>query len=328
MLRLAQAASSENFGAYGTPPNQRRTGVTSYAPWGNRDGELNIVPFYGGWAAVFRPKDEKKAEKIAWLAEGAVDNGSYIGYGQGSLASDGGKYHREGVFDALFQMSEPDTRMIRNLANCDCSSLAGACTYFSGIYEPKLRTMWTGNEAEILMRTNEFIKLTDPLLLEIGTGLRRGDILLKPGHTAIAIDTDDHADSTPARIADCYQCNMRTGPGVDYKIMNVLNEGMIVYILSTAWDEDGDEWKKVQFGGNIGYIAAKYVKTMPSASEVTGDVWLRIGPGKTYDSIIVIPKGTPECYLTGSSKKVLLTTWYECIYGGHRGWASGKYIKP
>ncbi len=327
MLRLAQAASSENFDAWGTPPNQRRTGATAAQPWGNMDGELNVVPFYGGWDMVFRPKSEAIAEKIAYLAEGAVGNGAYIGYGQGSLASDGGIYHREGVFDALFQMTTPDTRSIRNLANCDCSSLTGACTYFAGVYEPKLRTMWTGTEEQILMGTNQFVKLTDPLLLELGTGLKRGDILLKKGHTAISIDTDDHTDTVPMRISDCYQCNLRTGPGIDYRVIEVLSEGMLVYKISTAYDEDGDAWFKIDHNGHIGYTAAKYVKPLPTVT-VTGDVWMRIGPGKSYDPIIVIPKGTPECYFTGKTRQVLLTTWYEVIYGGHKGFASGKYIKP
>ena len=55
MIRIAQAASSEKGTAYGSPPNQLRTGVTADKPYGNLDGELNIIPFYpSGWKAVFR----------------------------------------------------------------------------------------------------------------------------------------------------------------------------------------------------------------------------------------------------------------------------------
>lgn len=325
MLRLAQAASSENFDAWGTPPNQRRTGATEHDPAGNLDGELNIVQFYGGWEMVFRPIDEKKAEKIAWLAEGAVENGSRIGYGQGSLASDGGIYHREGVFDYLYGMAIPDTRKIRYLCNCDCSSLAGACAFHAGIYEPALRTMWTGTEEQILMGTGEFIKLTDPLLLEIGTGLKRGDILLKKGHTAIAIDTDDHADTFPIQIVRCSYTRIRSGAGTEYSTVRVVGNGTILHASGRAYDEDGLEWYRVEGG----YTSATYAVPLPEAS-CTSDTWLREDAGTKGDPIIVIPKGA-TVYLTENAKTALSgiipRKWYECVYGGHLGWASSLNIK-
>lgn len=329
MLRLAQAASSENFDEWGTPPNQRRTGVTPTLPWGNRDGELNIVPFYGGWQMVFRAKDEKKAEKIAWLMEGAVDNGAFGGYGQGSLKSDGGRFPRTGLFDALFQQATPDPREIRTLFNCDCSSSTGASVYFAGIYEPALRTMWTGTEEKILMGTGEFVKLTDPLLLEIGTGLKRGDILLKPGHTAIAIDTDDHADTFPIQIVGCAFTRIRSGPGVEFETLEVVPNGAILHATGRAADEDGDIWFRVIRDGVTGYTSDAYADPLPKAS-CTSDTWLRKDAGTKADPIIVIPKGA-TVYLTENAKTALSglipRKWYECIYGGHLGWASSLNIK-
>lgn len=329
MLRLAQAASSENFGAYGTPPNQRRTGATEQNPAGNLDGELNIVPFYGGWEMVFRPKDEAKAEKIAWLAEGAVENGNHIGYGQGSLKSDGGIYHREGVFDYLYGMAIPDTRKIRYLCNCDCSSLGGACVFNAGIYEPALRTMWTGTEEQILMSTGEFVKLTDPLLLEIGTGLKRGDILLKKGHTAIAIDTDDHADTFPIQIVDCAYTRIRSGPGMEYDTLEVVASGAILHATGRATDEDGDVWFRVIRDGVSGYTSDAYADPLPEASCIS-DTWLRAEAGTKGSPIIVIPKGSKP-YTTGETRTAMSglipRVWIECIYGGHRGWASSLNIK-
>ena len=58
----------------------------------------------------------------------------------------------------------------------------------------------------------------------------------------------------------------------------------------------------------------------------TGNVWLRKGAGTEYNKIIVIPQGAKP-YATGKTKKVNLTTWYECIYAGREGWASGKYLR-
>lgn len=45
------------------------------------------------------------------------------------------------------------------------------------------------------MRTNAFVKLTDKDMLKSGKGIRRGDILWKSGHTAVALDTDPVAPS-------------------------------------------------------------------------------------------------------------------------------------
>ena len=325
MLRIAQAASSEYFSAYGTPPNQRRTK-------GKLDGELNIVPFYGGWGSVFRPKSEKVAEHIAWLMEGAVMNAGHIGYGQASLASDGGKYPRTGVFDALFDMAEPDTRKVNTLANCDCSSLVGACVYGSAkleprFYLPELRTMWTGTERKILMGTGAFVELKDPLLLELGTGLKRGDILLMEGHTAVAIDSDDHRDTFPVMITNCAHSRIRSGPGTEYETLQIVTNGDILEAEGTTTDMDGFPWYRVQVDtlDMMGYTSSAYATPLPQG-RCTGDTWLRAEAGTKGKEIIVIPK-CAKPYLTGKQTKVGLRVWYEAIYGGHKGWASSLYVK-
>ena len=320
MLRLAQAASSEYFSTWGVPPNQRRTP-------GKLDGELNIVPFYGGWEYVFRPKNEKVAERIAWFMEGAVENGDHIGYSQ--CNSD---FPREGVFDALFEMANPDTRKITSLVNCDCSSLAGACIYNSGdprLYIPELRTMRTGTERETLNASGAFVELTDPLLLELGTGLKRGDVLLKTGHTAVAIDTDDHRDTYPIIIFNCAFSRIRKGPGVEYDTLATVTAGTILQAEGRATDSDGTTWYRVIFGDRTGYTAARYADELPEG-RCTADTWLRKEAGTKGQQIIVIPRGA-TVYLTGEEKTALSglipRKWYECIYGGHRGWASSLNIK-
>lgn len=325
MLRLAQAASSEYFTRYGTPPNQRRTP-------GKLDGELNIVDFYGGcWQYVFRAKDKTKAEKIAWMMEGAVANGNYIGYGQDSLASDGGKYPRTTAFDALFKMSNPDPRKLKTLVNCDCTSSMGFSVYFAGVYEPKLRTVWSGTARDILMGTGEFIEITDPLMLELGTGLRRGDILLwhnaatNEGHAAICIDDDDHHDTFPVIIDNCSKSRIRSGPGVDFDTLEIVTVGDILEAEGTAYDIDAFPWYRVRCGLLVGYTSSAYARPLKAGSCV-GDTWLREDAGTKNKEIIVIPNGAAP-YLTGKQKRVLLRTWYEVIYGGHRGYASGLYIK-
>lgn len=320
MLHLAQAASSEYHSAYGTPPNQLRTK-------GALDGELNIVDFYGGWRYCFRPKNPDVAERIAYLMEGAVLNANFIGYGQASLKSDGGRYPREGVFDALFQMANRDTRLIKTLCNCDCSSLVAACVYgaSSALYIPELRTMWTGTERQMLMQTGEFVEITDPLLLQLGTGLKRGDILLKDGHTAVSIDSDSHPDTFPVVICHCSKSRIRAGAGVEYDTLEIVSNGDILEAEGTAYDSDGFPWYRVHCGLLMGYTSSAYATPLPQGI-CKADTWLRKDAGTKAAQIIVIPKGAKP-YLTGRQKTVLLRVWYEVIYGGHRGWASSLNVK-
>lgn len=180
-IRIAQASSSENFTKYGKAPNQRRTGASRTKPEGNLDGELNIVNWYGGWEAVYRPIDGEVAEKIATFAYRAVANGNYIGYSWSGNTQ---------LFDALNKKNSTDPMDVDTLVNTDCATLVGAAVYYSGIRDSGLRSMVTWNEDEILMRTDAFIKITNKEMLEKGKGICRGDILLKEGHTAVCLDTD------------------------------------------------------------------------------------------------------------------------------------------
>ena len=328
MIRLAQAASSEYFGKYGTPPNQRRTGATAENPGGNMDGELNIVNFCtNGWTAVFRANNEKIAERIAWIVTRAVANGKWIGYGQASLASDGGKYPRTGVFDALMrldytQTGAPDPLEIKTLCNCDCSSLMGAAVYFAGIHEPKLRDMWTGSQRSLLLGTGEFTELNDPELLQSAVGVRRGDIFWKPGHTAVAIDTDERPSYIPCWTVDCKAVNLRKGPGTDYAAIKELPCGVIMDYVST----NANGWMQVRYKGQFAFISPMYCKILPTMT-ATGDVWLRKEPKvDKATEVIVIPKGA-TVYVTGETKRPILTKWYRAFYAGKEGWASEKYLK-
>lgn len=183
-IRIAQASSSETYTKYGKAPNQRRTGATVTKPEGNLDGELNVIEFKGGWECVYRPKDSKVAEYIAAFMYSAVANGSHIGYSQDAT--------RVGVFDECAKMTLPNPAQINTLVNCDCATLVGAAIYYSGIKLSTLRKLCTWEMEEVLMGSGQFIKLTDKALLQSATGIKRGDILWKTGHTAVAIDSDSN----------------------------------------------------------------------------------------------------------------------------------------
>lgn len=186
MIRIAQASSSENFTKYGKAPNQRRTGASRAKPEGNLDGELNIVDWYGGWEAVYRPIDGEVAERIAEFMYNAVANGNYIGY-----SWDGGTQ----IYDALTKKNSTNPKDIDTFVNTDCAKLIGDAVWFSGIKSDALHNLVTWRMDNVLMSTNAFIKLTDTAMLNNGKGIRRGDILWKTGHTAVALDSDPVAPS-------------------------------------------------------------------------------------------------------------------------------------
>ena len=320
MIRMAQAASSENPSApkWGVPPNQRRTGATASNPGGNMDGELCVVPFYGPWEIVFRPSNSNLAEHIATFMEQAVRNGAYIGYGQNN-----GQHPRTGVFDALVKLKATDPMKIKTLVNCDCSSLVGAAVYFSGVKMNALRTMYTGTQRDIFRTCGEFTELTDKTLLQSAVGIKRGDILLKAGHTAVCLDTDPRQETTPTVIYNCSACNLRSGPGTENGVLKTLHPGDIVQLVSRA----SNGWGQVRVGSVFGYVSPKYYKTLATA-KATGNLWLRKIAGKitTATEIIVIPEGA-TAYITGETKKVGLQKWYRAFYADREGWASGKYLK-
>jgi uncharacterized protein YraI len=317
MIRIAQAARPESGkGKWGMPPNQLRTGATAANPGGNMDGELEVRAFYGGWQKVFRPISSTKGDRIAYLAEETVRNGKYGGYGQNN-----GQYPRTGLFDELKKMSKPEPMQIKTLFNVDCTSMLGASVYFAGIKKTALRTMWSGTARDILLETGEFVELTDKTLLQSGVGIKRGDLLWKEGHMAVALDSDKKQDTTPIVICDCSACNLRSGPGTNYGVIKTLHPGDRGELISKA--DNG--WGQVKIGSVIGHVSPLYYKELKTM-KATGNVWLRKGAGTSNAGIIVIPKGA-TAYVTGDTKKVLLTTWHKAIYAGREGWASGKYLK-
>ena len=332
MIRIAQASSSEvhtasNPGKFGTPPNTLRTGVTKSKPYGNMDGELNVRQWYPyAWEAVFRPSDPAIAEKMAWAAERAVMNHKYVGYGQNWIDD---KYPMCGLYDAVVKLGTTDPLAVKRLVNTTCCTLISAVAYCAGLRHSGLRLMNTTSQPSVLMATKAFVKLTDNALLTAAVGTRRGDVFWKHGHTMIVLDDDNHRDAVPYALTGCKACNLRTGPGTKNGIITTLSGGDIVSVISRAEDDDGDTWYQVNAAGKIGYVSGLYIRDHLPTATVTGDMWLRTVPGDLSEKtrIIVIPRGNKECYLTGSSKRVGLRKWYECIYADRRGWASGLYIK-
>lgn len=137
------------------------------------------------WTSVIRPKDSAKAEKIAKAMEQACANNK-IGYDQNQRTT-------------LYTQAKAvnwDLSKVATACECDCSSLVAVCVNAAGITVSK--DIYTGNEKTALANTGAFTVLTDSKYISKADYLKRGDILLGAGHTAIVLTDGGGVSVTPA----------------------------------------------------------------------------------------------------------------------------------
>lgn len=164
MIKIGQASRDERM---------RYSGGIS----GDQDGkEVAIREWYNRpWNKVLRCKDSKKAGKIAQAMEKACRN-DYIGYDQSQRTT----------LYSLCKANGWKIEDIKTSCETDCSALVSVCVNAAGIKVSG--DIYTGNEANALLRTEEFELLMAPKYLLSDEYLRRGDILLYEfHHTAIAL---------------------------------------------------------------------------------------------------------------------------------------------
>jgi hypothetical protein len=130
------------------------------------------------WHTVFRAKSPEIAEKIAKAMEQACANNN-IGYDQ---------YQRTTLY-TLAKAKGWDISKVTTKCETDCSALVAVCCNAAGIAVSK--DMYTGNESAILKGTGKFNSYIDSLYTRSSSYLRRGDILLGNGHTAIVLSNGD-----------------------------------------------------------------------------------------------------------------------------------------
>lgn len=126
------------------------------------------------WTAVIRPNDSNIAEKIAKAMEEACDNNN-IGYDQSQRTTLFTEAQKVG-----FRLST-----IKTKCETDCSALVAVCVNAAGVKVSK--DIYTGNELNALKATGEFKIYTTADYVNSKDKLKRGDILLAKGHTAIVL---------------------------------------------------------------------------------------------------------------------------------------------
>ena len=237
------------------------------------------------WTSVIRPKDSTAAEKIAKAMEQACANDK-IGYDQNQRTT-------------LFTQAKAvnwDLSKITTACECDCSSLVAVCVNAAGIAVSK--DIYTGNEKTALANTGAFTVLTDSKHISKADNLKRGDILLGAGHTAIVLTNGDGV-SAPV--------NSNTGS-------NTSNTETAVTGEVRAKD-----------------AARKFLTTLTGTYKVTAtQLNVRHGAGLNKKIMVTIPRGTAvKCY--GYYTQYLGTNWLaiQFTYNGvkYTGFASSKYLK-
>ena len=289
-----------------------------------------------GWV-VLRPKDSTKAQKIAKGMQSACDNPN-IGYDQTNNQSLWNLVKDKGYDPA--KADKP--------CETDCARLVRVCCAYAGIMADDF---YTATEATVLMRTGEFIKLTDSKYTDAPDYLGAGDILVtrSKGHTAVVLSNgkyyDGSADEPERALGD--------------RILRDGDYGADVAELQTRLKAVG--YDPGEIDGEFGPNTESAVKALQTAAGILvdgefgpdslaalaalegveddepadapepespgarvavsgGNAYIRTGPGTQYDAMGVAHAGDELTYANPDG-------WAPVLVGGRIGWISGKYAK-
>ena len=123
--------------------------------------------------------------------------------------------------------------------------------------------------------------------------------------------------------------NMRQGPGINYNVVTVLNNGATVNVVTP---DDGNGWTYVTSGKNAGWVATKYLSGSAATTQapswrgsavnctVKSDANIRRGPGTDFGVLGVVPAGftvSADSYQDG---------WASVTWGDVSGYIATKLL--
>lgn len=239
--------------------------------------EVCTRDYYGSWTAVIRPKSSADAEKIAVAMEQACAN-NYIGYDQGQ---------RTTLWQEALKVNWNLSKIVVK-CECDCSSLVAVCVRCAGISISK--DIYTGNQLQALKNTGKFDVFTSSDYTQSSAKLKRGDILLKNGHTAIVLSNGSSVSASTTKPSS-----------------------------TTAPKKDNSKVDS----------ARSFDKSLAGTYKTTSDLHLRAGAGKNKNSLVIMPKGT-KCRNYGYYTTLDGTKWLliQATVRGvtYTGFSSSKYL--
>lgn len=211
------------------------------------------------WIAVIRPKDSKIAGKIAAAMEQACAN-NRIGYDQSQRTT-------------LFEQAKRkkwDISKITTKCETDCSALVAVCVNAAGISVSK--DIYTGNEQSVLKNTGKFKVFTESKYVSNDDYLKRGDILLAKGHTAIVLSDGNkvhtvktepvkkHDSNYNRTYVTTANLNVRNGAGIDKKILTTVPKGEKVVCHGYYASVGKTKWLLIEYKDKKGYCSKEYLR--------------------------------------------------------------------
>lgn len=188
-----------------------------------------------GWV-VLRPRSVRVADAIATAMQAACDNNN-IGYDQDT---------RSGLYNAVKGRGY-DPALCTDKVNTDCSALVRVCCLYAGV---QVGGFNTSDEAETLLRTGAFDKLTDDKYTKQSAYLRRGDILVTrtKGHTVVVLSNGSKAQTDVKRVEITGEkVNVRTGAGTLFGILKTVHKGDVFEYTDTSIVDD-TVWYRIPAG--------------------------------------------------------------------------------
>lgn len=152
---------------------------------------------------------------------------------------------------------------------------------------------------------------------------------------ARALDANDAAPAPniplPLATIKVKKARLRLGPGTDHKVVTVLPEGAMVYVIGSV-----DNWRKVQTrSGTSAWISSDLLDTAPGRQPVqvtarrlvevaVPHAVVRKGPGKEHEKTgVVLREGTRHSLVTEKDGWMLVESG-----GGEIGWVHGRLLEP
>ena len=206
--------------------------------------------FNNTWTTLFRPKDSKVAEKIAYIAEDICLNDK-IGYD----ISD-----RNTLYTNAKKVNFDITK-ITTACECDSGSLVTTCCVGAGLSES---IFYAGNICRVTANfkaacesSKAFDIKTDKAYLSQKDYLKRGDILSNGSELVVVLSNGTKSNENPVTFKPyvvkitATVLNVRSGPGTSYKVNTTVRKNQGFTIV-----EEKNGWGKLKSGA--GWISLAY----------------------------------------------------------------------